>query len=106
MMRRDLTGDLEEHGCVLLREGEHAIYAQGSRRATVPRHTEIRQPHRHSLTIRAIAAPHSARASDGTTFERSNVPTCACFNGASPPAALSSLAVCGSRFSARGEEAL
>ena len=41
MKRRDLIGYLEQHGCVLLREGKHTIYANGSRRATVPRHTEI-----------------------------------------------------------------
>ena len=41
MKRRDLIRHLEEHGCVLLREGKHTIYANGSRRAAVPRHSEI-----------------------------------------------------------------
>jgi mRNA interferase HicA len=41
MKRRDLIRHLEEHGCVLLREGKHTIYVNGSRRAAVPRHIEI-----------------------------------------------------------------
>jgi mRNA interferase HicA len=41
MKRRDLIHHLESNGCVLLREGKHTIYANGNRRAAVPRHTEI-----------------------------------------------------------------
>ncbi len=41
MKRRDLIRYLEQHGCTLVREGKHAIYANGNRRAAVPRHTEI-----------------------------------------------------------------
>jgi predicted RNA binding protein YcfA (HicA-like mRNA interferase family) len=41
MKRRDLIRHLERNGCVLLREGKHTIYANGSRRAAVPRHSEI-----------------------------------------------------------------
>jgi hypothetical protein len=41
MKRRDLIRHLELHGCVVLREGKYTIYANGNRRAAVPRHTEI-----------------------------------------------------------------
>ena len=41
MKRRDLIRHLEQHGCVLLREGKHTIYAKEGRIAAVPRHTEI-----------------------------------------------------------------
>lgn len=41
MKRRDLIRHLESNGCVLLREGKHTIYGNGTRRAAVPRHTEI-----------------------------------------------------------------
>lgn len=41
MKRRDLIRHLERHGCVLVREGKHTVYANNNRTAAVPRHTEI-----------------------------------------------------------------
>lgn len=44
MKRRQLVKHLEEHGCVVLREGSnHTIYENpaNDRKAPVPRHTEI-----------------------------------------------------------------
>ena len=46
MKRRDLIRHLEEHGCVLLREGgSHAVYVNRPARkvSTVPRHREINE---------------------------------------------------------------
>ena len=47
MKRRQLIRHLEEHGCVLIREGHsHSIYENSiqRRRAPVPRHREIPDP--------------------------------------------------------------
>ncbi|HET9768838.1 MAG TPA: type II toxin-antitoxin system HicA family toxin [Thermoanaerobaculia bacterium] len=44
MKRRALIRHLEQHGCVLLREGSrHSLYCQPTtdRTSAVPRHTEI-----------------------------------------------------------------
>lgn len=44
MKRLDLIRHVEQHGCVLLREGGgHSVYANRQRRkvSTVPRHREI-----------------------------------------------------------------
>lgn len=45
MKRRDLIKHLEDHGCVLLREGrKHSRYvslADHARQTTIPRHREI-----------------------------------------------------------------
>lgn len=44
MKRRDLIRHLEQHGCVMLREGaNHSIYVNPAIKKTssVPRHTEI-----------------------------------------------------------------
>ena len=46
MKRRDLIRHLEEHGCVLVREGsKHSIYASESNglTVTIPRHREIKK---------------------------------------------------------------
>ncbi|HVK39496.1 MAG TPA: type II toxin-antitoxin system HicA family toxin [Candidatus Kapabacteria bacterium] len=46
MKRRDLIRHLEQHGCVLLREGgSHSIYVNHATRkvSTVPRHREINE---------------------------------------------------------------
>ena len=46
MKRRDLLGHLQEHGCVLLREGgSHTIWSnpQTGRKEAIPRHNEIKR---------------------------------------------------------------
>ncbi len=46
MKRRELIRLLEDHGCVLLREGSsHSIYSNPAtgRKETVPRHSEIKK---------------------------------------------------------------
>jgi predicted RNA binding protein YcfA (HicA-like mRNA interferase family) len=50
--RRDLLQHLQAHGCYVVRDrGPHTVYADssGARKASVPRHTEIKWP-----TVRAI----------------------------------------------------
>jgi len=45
MKRRDLLAHLQQHGCVLLREGaNHSIWRnpQTGRREAIPRHAEIK----------------------------------------------------------------
>ncbi len=51
MKRRDLERRLREHRCVLVREGaSHTVYENAAgKRATVPRHAEIKTP-----TVREI----------------------------------------------------
>ncbi len=47
MKRRDLLRHLEQHGCVLKREGgSHSVFVNLARRtvSAVPRHTEIKGP--------------------------------------------------------------
>ena len=46
MKRRALLGHLQEHGCVLVREGgSHSIWTnpENSRKEAIPRHNEIKK---------------------------------------------------------------
>ncbi|MGH2458690.1 MAG: type II toxin-antitoxin system HicA family toxin [Chloroflexota bacterium] len=47
MKQRDLIRHLQQHGCVLLRQGKkHVVYQNSDtlKTSTVPRHTEIADP--------------------------------------------------------------
>lgn len=47
MKRRDLEAHLRRHGCEILREGgRHTVHVNSAngRKATVPRHNEIKTP--------------------------------------------------------------
>jgi mRNA interferase HicA len=63
LKRADLIRHLENHGCVLLREGgKHSVYFNPAARrtSTVPRHREIKKPTAIRI-CRQFAVPEPVR---------------------------------------------
>ena len=59
MKRRALLSHLQDHGCVIVREGtSHSLWAnpQTGRKEAIPRHTEIKKPLAHSI-CRHLSVP-------------------------------------------------